>query len=77
MQLQLSGSQTSDPSHEQGRCASEAEAQQERMAGQQPVPDWVQRLRPKQSFQIVGGQEVAVADLEPARLIQCLPGVIR
>ncbi len=39
--------------------------------------DWVQRLRPKQSFQVVGGSDVAVADLEPSRFIQCLPGVVR
>lgn len=39
--------------------------------------DWIAALRPKQSFQIVDGQELDVAGLEPARLIQCLPGVVR
>ena len=65
------------PSHEQPENSSEATMLQQRMPGQQALPDWVQRLRPKQSFQSVRGQEMAVADLEPARLIQCLPGIIR
>lgn len=63
------------PAPDQSAQACDAQAAASSAAGH--GTSWLSQLRPTQSFQVVDGHEVAAADLQPARLIQCLPHVIR